>query len=197
MSQSFRRKFSFNSRKFLKIFYSTLLFIADDTEKHDFDNINMKISFVALVATLVNLVESKGLTNLEKLLERRDRLGRDHAHSRARRQDDGDGATGGRNPNLGSANDLRGPADEFADPVAGVASALLARDGAEAAGAAAGRQAGAGGGSGAPLELDVESAGLLDGEDVRDEDQLISIAQHLSDEHFSIDNFKPSVTPAN
>ena len=42
----------------------------------------------------------------------------------------------------------------------------------------------------------MESAGLLDGEDVRDEDQLISIAQHLSDEHFSIDNFKPSVTPA-
>ena len=197
MSQSCSRKFSFNSRTFLKVFYSTLLFIADDTEKYDFDNINMKISFVALVATIVNLVESKGLTNLEKLLERRDRLGRDHAHSRARRQDDGDGATGGRNPNLGSADDLRGPADEFADPVAGVPSALLARDGAEAAGAAAGRQAGAGGGSGAPLELDVESAGLLDGEDVRDEDQLISIAQHLSDEHFSIDNFKPSVTPAN
>ena len=120
------------------------MFIADDTEKHDFDNINMKISFVALVATLVNLVESKGLTNLEKLLERRDRLGRDHAHSRARRQDDGDGATGGRNPNLGSADDLRGPADEFADPVAGVPSALLARDGAEAAGAAADQQAGAG-----------------------------------------------------
>ena len=173
------------------------MFITDDTEKYDFDNINMKISFVALVATLVNLVESKGLTNLEKLLERRDRLGRDHAHSRARRQDDGDGATGRDNPNLGSADDLRGPADEFADPVAGVPSALLARDGAEAAGAAAGRQAGARGGSGAPLELDVESAGLLDGEDVRDEDQLISIAQHLSDEHFSIDNFKPSVTPAN
>ena len=41
----------------------------------------------------------------------------------------------------------------------------------------------------------MESAGLLEGEDVRDEDQLISIAQHLSDEHFSIDNFKPSVTP--
>ena len=168
------------------------MFIADDTEKHGFDNINMKISFVALVATIVNLVESKGLTNLEKLLERRD-----HAHSRARRQDDGAGATGRDDPNLGSADDLHGPADEFADAVAGVPSALLARDGAEAAGAAAGQQAGAGGGSGAPLELDVESAGLLEGEDVRDEDQLISIAQHLSDEHFSIDNFKPSVTPAN
>ena len=172
------------------------MYIADDTEKHGFDNINMKISFVALVATIVNLVESKGLTNLEKLLEKRDRPGRDHAHSRARRQDDGDGATGRDDPNLGSANDLRGPADEFADAVAGVPSALLARDGAEAAGAAAGPQAGAGGGSGAPLELDVESAGLLEGEDVRDEDQLISIAQHLSDEHFSIDNFKPSVTPS-
>ena len=62
------------------------MFIADDTEKHGFDNINMKISFVALLAIIVNLVESKGLTNLEKLLERRDRPGRDHAHSRARRR---------------------------------------------------------------------------------------------------------------